>query len=178
MRPEFRSPWGWTAARSTMTWICCKEMRLGANLQRTPGVGASTLPLQEILAAATSSGAKILGWGDCCGTLEPGKNADLILIDSEQFRAPYISPGQSPIDTLIYRGRASDVDTVMIAGDIPYQGRKHRKLDAAAVRKQLQASVEFSQADPLDAELLPHVMRYYQAWDNESLTPHHVVNSR
>jgi hypothetical protein len=48
-----------------------------------------------------------------------------------------------------------------------------------AVRKQLQASVEFAaQADPLDAQLLPHIMRYYQVWDDESLSPHHVVNSR
>lgn len=156
-----------------------QEMRLCANLQRTPGVDTPTLPLKDILAAATRSGAKSLGWGDCCGTLEPGKDADLILIDSERFRVPYLAPGQNPIDTLIYRGRASDVDTVMIAGEILYQGRKHRKLDAAAVRKQLRASVEFSaQPDPLDAQLLPYMMRYYQSWDNESLTPHHVVNSR
>ena len=156
-----------------------QEMRLSANLQRTPGVDAPTLPLRAIFAAATSSGAKILGWGDRCGTLEPGKAADLILIDSERLRAPYLAPGQNPIDTLIYRGRASDVDTVMIAGEILYRGRKHRRLDPAAVRKQLQASIEYSaQADPLDAELLPHILRYYQAWDDETLTPHHVVNSR
>jgi 5-methylthioadenosine/S-adenosylhomocysteine deaminase len=156
-----------------------QEMRLCANLQRTPGVDTPTLPLKDILAAATSSGAEILGWGDRCGTLEPGKEADLILIDSVRFRAPYLAPGQSPIDALIYRGRASDVDTVMIAGEILYQGRKHRRLDANAVRKKLQESVEFSaQADPLDAQLLPHMMRYYQAWDNESLTPHYVVNNR
>ena len=156
-----------------------QEMRLCANLQRTPGVDTPTLPLKDILAAATSSGAEILGWGDRCGTLEPRKEADLILIDSKRFCAPYLAPSQSPIDALIYRGYASDVDTVMIAGEILYQGKKHRKLTAAAVRKQLEASVEFSaQADPLDAELLPHMMRYYQAWDNENLTPHHVVNSR
>ena len=52
------------------------------------------------------------------------------------------------------------------------------ELDAGAVRKQLQASVEFAaQADPLDAQLLPHIMRYYQVWHDESLSPHHVVNS-
>ena len=156
-----------------------QEMRLCANLQRMPGVDAPTLPLKDIFAAATSRGSKILGWGGRCGTLEPGKAADVILIDSERFRAPYLAPGQNPIDTLIYRGRASDVDTVIIGGEVLYQGKKHRKLDAAAVRKQLAASVEVSaQVDPLDAELLPHLLRYYQSWDNESLTPHHVINSR
>jgi len=156
-----------------------QEMRLCANLQHTPGVDAPTLPLKEILAAATSSGAKILGWGSRCGTLEPGKAADVILIDSERFRLPYLASGQSPIDTLIYRGRASDVDTVMIAGEILYQGKKHRKLDLKSILQQLQASIALGgKTDPLDEELLPHVARYYQAWDNEVLTPHHVLNNR
>jgi cytosine/adenosine deaminase-related metal-dependent hydrolase len=154
-----------------------QEMRLCANLQRTPGVDAPTLPLKEIFAAATSSGAKILGWGNRCGTLEPGKAADLILIDSERLRAPYLAPGQSPIDALLYRGRASDVDTVLIDGEILYRGKKHEKLNAKAVLKQLRAAVELNpKVDPLDEELLPHMMRYYQAWDSETLTPHQVFN--
>ena len=68
----------------------------------------------------------------------------------------------------------------MIGGEILYQGKKHRKLDAKTVLKQLRASVELNatKADPLDEQLLPHMIRYYQAWDSESLTPHHVVNNR
>ena len=156
-----------------------QEMRLCANLQRTPGVTAPTLPLKDILAAATASGSKILGWGSRCGPLEPGKAADMILIDSERFRSPYLAPGQSPIDTLIYRSRAGDVDTVMIAGEILYQSKKHRKLDAKSILRQLPVSIEpVGKTDPLDEELLPHVVRYYQTWDHEVLTPHHVVNNR
>ena len=50
-----------------------QEMRLCANLQRTPGVAEGTLALADIFAAATRSGSDILGWGSRCGTLEPGK---------------------------------------------------------------------------------------------------------
>ena len=108
-----------------------------------------------------------------------GKDADLILIDADRLREPYLAPEQSPIDALIYRGRGSDVDTVMIAGEIVYQGKKHCRVDAEAVRNELRSSIELiSKArDPLDEELLPHIIRYYRAWDDERLTPHHLVNS-
>src|SRR5262249_39268981 len=146
----------------------------------TPGVNASTVPLKDILTLATTNGSKILGWENRCGTLEPGKDADLILINSDRLREPYLAPQQSPIDALIYRGRARDLDTVMIAGEILYQGKKHRKVDSQALLQQLRASVELTAAnksDPLDEQLLPHMIRYYQAWDGETLTPHHIVNS-
>jgi 5-methylthioadenosine/S-adenosylhomocysteine deaminase len=155
-----------------------QEMRLGANLQHTPGVDLPAVPLKDILAAATRSGSEILGWGSRCGTLEPRKAADLILIDSERLREPYLAPQQGPVEALLYRGRSSDVDTVMIDGEILYRGKKHRKLDAKAVLKQLRAAVEINtKVDPLDEQLLPHMMCYYQAWDSETLTPHHVFNS-
>lgn len=156
-----------------------QEMRLCANLQRTPGVAAPSLPLEDILVAATRGGSKILGWGLRCGTLEAGKAADVILLDAGRLREPYLAPQQSPIDALIYRGRSSDVDTVMIGGEILYRGKKHRKLDLRTVLKQLRASVELvGKADPLDEQLLPYLMRYYQAWDSETLTPYHAVNHR
>ena len=73
-----------------------QEMRLCANLQRTPGVNAPTVPLKDILAAATTNGSKILGWGNRCGTLEPGKDADLILINSERLRESYLARNKVP----------------------------------------------------------------------------------
>ena len=101
-------------------------------------------------------------------------------MNTERLREPYLAPWQSPIDALIYRGRASDVDTVMIGGEILYRGKKHRRLDSSAVLKQLRASVQLTAAnsrDPLDEQLLPHMIRYYQAWDGETLTPYHIVNN-
>jgi cytosine/adenosine deaminase-related metal-dependent hydrolase len=158
-----------------------QEMRLCANLQRVPGVGAVALPLADIFAATTASGSKILGWGDRCGTLEPGKDADLVLIDPARLRGPYLSPEQSPIDALIYRGRSTDVDTVMIGGEVVYADKQHRRLDSRAVLEQVRESLETADSnklDPFDEQLLPHMIRYYQAWDDEALTPHYIVNSR
>jgi 5-methylthioadenosine/S-adenosylhomocysteine deaminase len=157
-----------------------QEMRLSANLQRTPGVGAATVPLKEILGMGTVNGSTALGWGEVSGSLEPGKRADMILLDSRPLSSFYLSSGQNPIDALLYRGRASSVDTVMVDGEILYQGKKHLRLNAQDISKQLKKSIQPAAAnggDPIEAELLPYAVRYYQAWDDEPLTPHHIVNS-
>ena len=155
-----------------------QEMRLSANLQRVPGVTSEVLSLEDIFAAGTRSGSQILGWGNTCGTLEPGKEADLILVDTERLKGAFLSAAQNPIDALIYRGRSNDVDTVMIAGEIVYHGKKHRRLDSQSLAKQLRACVEPSQRDPFDEQLLPHMIHYYASWDQEPVEPRHIVNSR
>jgi 5-methylthioadenosine/S-adenosylhomocysteine deaminase len=155
-------------------------MRLAANLQRSPGVNAATVPLKDIFRMATVSGSLILGWGELTGTLESGKRADMILLDSRTITGPYLSLDQSPIDALLYRGRASVVDTVIIDGEIIYQGKRHRRVNSKSLLKQLRASIQPAVEDDgesLEAELLPHAIRYYQAWDDEALIPHHIVNS-
>jgi len=157
-----------------------QEMRLCANLQRVPGISADTVPLQDIFRMATVDGSRILGWGELSGTLEPGKRADMVLLDGRRLTEPFLSREQNPIHALLYRGRASDVDTVIVDGEILYQGKKHLRLDAKNLLKQLKASITAAAKDDagsVEAELLPHAIRYYQAWDDEALAPYYRVNS-
>ena len=157
-----------------------QEMRLSANLQRVPGVSAETVALKDIFRMATVDGSHVLGWGELSGTLEPGKRADMVLLDGRRLAEPYLSSEHNPIHALLYRGRASDVDTVMVDGEILYRGKKHLRLDAKKLLKQVKASVEPAAKDSaqsVEAELLAHAIRYYQAWDEEPLVPYHRVNS-
>ena len=129
---------------------------------------------------ATVNGSRVLGWGELSGTLEPGKRADMVLLDGRRLTEPYLSREQNPIHALLYRGRASDVDTVIVDGEILYQGKKHLRLDAKNLLKQLKASITAAAKDDagsVEAELLPHAIRYYQAWDDEALAPYYRVNS-
>jgi 5-methylthioadenosine/S-adenosylhomocysteine deaminase len=157
-----------------------QEMRLSANLQRVPGVSAETVSLKDIFRMATVNGSSALGWGDLAGTLEPGKRADMILLDSKTLIGPYLSPDQNPIHVLLYRGRASAVDTVIVDGEILYQGKRHRRLNSQNLLQQLKTSIKPADTDrgeSLEGNLLPYALRYYQAWDDEALVPHHIVNS-
>ncbi|MGH7782898.1 MAG: amidohydrolase family protein [Candidatus Binatia bacterium] len=156
-----------------------QEMRLSVNLQRVPGITSTTMPLKNMFRMATVNGCEILGWGQSAGTLEPGKSADMILLDSKELSRPYLAPEQNPIDTLVYRGRAASVDTVIVDGEILYRGKKHRRLNAQDVFRQLRTSVQPAAANDgksIEAELLPYAIRYYQAWDDEPWVPYHIVN--
>ena len=157
-----------------------QEMRLCANLQRVPGVDSKLVPLKEIFRMATVNGSKALGWGELAGSLAPGKRADLVMLDAKNFSEPYAAPRRNPIDTLITRGKSSAVDTVIVDGEILYQGKKHLRLQPNQIAESLKKSVISAppvKADTLGDELLPYVVRYYQSWDRDELLPFHRVNS-
>ena len=71
------------------------------------------LAKHDIIAMATRTGARILGWGASVGTLEPGKRADLLVIKGT---------AADPYDQLI-RAKELDISLVMING-VPRYGRK------------------------------------------------------
>jgi 5-methylthioadenosine/S-adenosylhomocysteine deaminase len=89
-----------------------EEMRLAAVLQavrHAPGV----LPAREVLWMATRAGARTLGLEDAIGSLEPGKRADLVVVDRDR---PHLAPGPDPYSTLVYAARGSDVRTTVVDG--------------------------------------------------------------
>jgi 5-methylthioadenosine/S-adenosylhomocysteine deaminase len=71
------------------------------------------LAKHDIIAMATRTGARILGWGASVGTLEPGKRADLLVVKGT---------AADPYDQLI-RAKERDISLVLING-IPRFGRK------------------------------------------------------
>jgi len=157
-----------------------QEMRLCANLQRIPGVLSKLVPLIEIFRMGTVNGSKVLGWGTFAGTLEPGKRADIVLLDAQSFTEPYIAPHQNPIHTLIYRGKSNAIDTVIVDGEILYQGKKHLRLRSKEILQNLKRTLIMPAQEKganLGNELLPYVLQYYQSWDKDELLPFHQVNS-
>ena len=91
-----------------------EEMRLSAVLQAMrlhPGA----LPARDVLWMATRSGAKTLGLEQEIGSIEPGKRADVIMVERDR---PHLSPGPDPYSTLVYAGRGSDVRTTIVDGEV------------------------------------------------------------
>ena len=62
---------------------------------------------------ATLNGAKALGIADQVGSIEPGKRADFIVINTD---APHLTPVWNPVASVVFAAQGSDVDTVVIAG--------------------------------------------------------------
>src|SRR5262249_41889123 len=87
-----------------------EEMRLAAILQAMRGE-PGILPARDVLWMATRAGARTLGLDREIGSIEPGKKADLIVVERDR---PHIAPGPDPYSTLVYAARGSDVRTTIV----------------------------------------------------------------
>lgn len=91
-----------------------EEMRLAATIQAVrlqPGA----LTARDALWMATREGARALGMSDELGSIEPGKRADLILVDRDR---PHLAPDPDPWSTLVYAARGTDVRMTMVDGAV------------------------------------------------------------
>src|SRR5262245_43441076 len=90
------------------------EMRLAATLQAVR-LGPGALPAQDVVWMATREGARAVGLESEIGSIEPGKRADLILIDRDR---PHVAPDSDPWSTIVYGSRGTDVRLTMVDGEV------------------------------------------------------------
>ena len=68
-------------------------MRLVLKLHRVPGIEHIPPTAYQVFQMATVNGAYASWFGDRIGTLEPGKRADMILLNLQNMEEPYLDPG-------------------------------------------------------------------------------------
>ncbi|MGC1386103.1 MAG: amidohydrolase, partial [Candidatus Acidiferrales bacterium] len=107
-----------------------EEMDLAAKLQKIARMDSRALPAEQVVAMATITGAKALHMDKSIGSLEPGKKADLIIVDTS---APHATPMYSVYSALVYSLKASDVRTVVIGGAVVMQDRKMLTLNESEI---------------------------------------------
>ena len=90
------------------------EMRLAATLQAMR-LGPGALPARDVVWMATREGARALGLDAEIGSIEAGKRADMILVDT---RHPHLAPSPDPWSTLVYTARGTDVRAVLVDGEL------------------------------------------------------------
>lgn len=96
-------------------------LRLAAVLHKGMRRDPSLLPAREIVRMATRGAAETLGLGATIGSLEPGKRADLILIDLDR---PHLTPLYDVYSHLVYAIGRADVRTVLIDGRVVLRDRR------------------------------------------------------
>ena len=95
-----------------------EEMTLTALLQKGINRDPALIPAKTALRIATINGAKALGMSDITGSLEAGKQADLIIINTDGVR---YCPQTNLLNHLVYSGCDADVSLTMVAGNIVYE---------------------------------------------------------
>jgi 5-methylthioadenosine/S-adenosylhomocysteine deaminase len=113
-----------------------EEMRLAALLAKGIGGDPTALPARDALAMATSVGARAVHLGAITGSLEPGKRADLIVVDLDQtHNLPLFERDPNAIySQLVYAAKSSDVVHVMCDGRWLMRGRRLLTIDEASVQ--------------------------------------------
>ncbi|MFC7203232.1 amidohydrolase family protein [Haloferax namakaokahaiae] len=73
------------------------------------------LTARDTLEMATIEGARALGMEDQIGSLTPGKRADIIMVDANDFMT---APAHSPVQTVVFEIEPSHIDTVLVDGEV------------------------------------------------------------
>ena len=107
-----------------------RHMQQAMHYHRTHFRDPSVLPPGKALAMATIDAARALGMEAEIGSLEPGKRADMILLDLER---PHMAPANMPAYRAACFANGNDVHTVIVGGEVVLRDRRATRIDEAQV---------------------------------------------
>ena len=107
-----------------------EEMRTASLLQKVSTMDPCAIPAYTALQMATINGAKAIGREGELGVLSAGAFADILLVDLEKA---HLYPHTNLVSELVYSAHSSDVDTVIVNGDIVVENRKCLSMNAQEV---------------------------------------------
>ena len=161
-----------------------QEMRLALKIHRVPGVEMEAPTSYQVLQMATVNGAYASWFGDRIGTLEPGKRADMALLDLRNIEQPYLDPEVSVVDALVHRGRGIDVDTVLVDGEVVLREGQPTRFDRDALFEEIRGALDRpltpQEVDRREVARLvePHLRAFYEGTLPEDAQPYTIYNSR
>jgi len=103
-----------------------EEMRVGLLVRRATLGEHQFMNARQFVKMATLDAARALGIADSVGSIEPGKQADLIAVDLSKSHQ---IPTHYPYSTLVHTANQENVLATMVAGEIVYEGRQWRSVD-------------------------------------------------
>jgi 5-methylthioadenosine/S-adenosylhomocysteine deaminase len=123
-----------------------REAKLASLLQRVvvPPLDPERIPAQRALEMITIDAARCSLWQDEIGSIEPGKKADLVLIDLKKphYMPLLEKPRMNLVGNLIYAGCGSDVDTVIVGGKTIVSNRVVLTINEEAILDEFQKAAE------------------------------------
>ncbi|HET8564552.1 MAG TPA: amidohydrolase family protein, partial [Candidatus Binatia bacterium] len=121
---------GTDGAASNHSQDLFETMKAASLLQKVHHQNAGVIEPYAVLRMATAGGAQALGLSFVCGTIGVGKRADLILVRIDNV---HNQPVNDLFSQLVHCAKASDVQTVIVNGEILMKDRKLQLLDEMQV---------------------------------------------
>ena len=107
-----------------------EEMNLAAKQQKFARMDPKALSALQVVEMATITGARALHLERQIGSLEAGKKADLIVVDTT---APHATPMYNVYSAIVYALKSSDVRTTIVGGKAVMEDRRMLTLDEPAI---------------------------------------------
>jgi 5-methylthioadenosine/S-adenosylhomocysteine deaminase len=120
------------------------EMKLTALLNKIKYRDPTVMPAWQVLRMATIEGARAIGLGEEIGSLEVGKQADVIVVDLQALNlSPVLqAPIRNIVPNLVYAGSGHEVRDVLVAGRVLVRDRQVLTADEEAIRARAQDQAE------------------------------------
>lgn len=116
-----------------------EEMRTASLLQKVSTMDPCAIPAYTALQMATVNGAKAIGRKGELGIIAAGALADILLVDLEKA---HLYPHTNLISELVYSAHSSDVDTVIVNGNLVVENRKCLSMNAQEVCRTAQKHID------------------------------------
>jgi 5-methylthioadenosine/S-adenosylhomocysteine deaminase len=113
-----------------------REMDTAAKLAKVFDGNPVALDAETVLLMATAWGGSLLPSPGDSGTIQEGKLADIIVLESEN---PHLVPMYNPMSTLVYAANGADVKDVIVDGRILMRDRVFLTLDAERIMTEVRA---------------------------------------
>ncbi|MEG2811700.1 MAG: amidohydrolase [Clostridium sp.] len=111
-----------------------EEMNLASIVNKSVTGDTTKVPAMKAIEMATINGARALGIEDRVGSIEVGKNADIILVDMEK---PHLYPQLDAASSMVYSAQGSDVSDVLVDGNILMENYKLTTIDFKEVKENI-----------------------------------------
>ncbi len=113
-----------------------QEMKFGVLLARATALDGFALNAADAFAMATIEGARVLGWDAEIGSLEPGKQADLLVLD---LHHPLGMTPQRALSDIVYAAGPQHVREVMVAGETVFRDGALTRIDEPTTKAEIAA---------------------------------------
>lgn len=111
-----------------------RQLGYVATIHKLVNEDRSVMPAKDVVNMATMGGARALNMEDSIGSIEKGKLADIIIIETDSIN---MSPFYDPYSVLVYSANSSNVNTVLINGKVIVDDKKFKKFDKSFLDEEM-----------------------------------------
>jgi 5-methylthioadenosine/S-adenosylhomocysteine deaminase len=114
-----------------------QEMLLLAGGYKECRINPRVMPPEHVVEMATINGAKGAGLGDRLGSVEVGKEADLVLFDT---RWPEWQPLYNPVSNLVYAATGNSIAHVLVGGELVVEDGHMTRIDEGVLLDEIRTT--------------------------------------